>query len=497
MRAVAKRFPGVVALDQVDFDVARGEIVALVGENGAGKSTLMKILAGIHRPEAGEIRIDGAPVTIDGPGVAAHLGVAAIYQELEMIDTLDVAGNIFLGREPHRAGPLRLLDRRRMEQEATHHLSRIGAAIQARAIAGRLSTAQQQLVAITRALSVDARILILDEPTARLGSDDADRLFRVLNDLRAGGTAIVYISHRLAEIEAMADRAVVLRDGRNAGTLPRGEIRRDRLVQLMVGRSLESEYASRRAAARTPPTQPRTPGLEIDRVRTSRYPGVDASVTAYRGEVLGIAGLIGAGRSELAEAVCGMGPRRSGRVLLDGLPVAISTPRDAIRHGLCLVPEDRRGRGVIGEMSVRENITLPNLSAFARLGLVNRRRESAAAREIATTLTVKTPSLEAPVGTLSGGNQQKVVLGRWLALGPRAMIFDEPTQGVDVGAKAEIHRLIRRLADEGAAVVVISSDLEEIIAECDRVAVMHDGRVTGVLDRSDCTPQAIMQLAVA
>ena len=497
MRAIAKRFPGVVALDQVNFDVARGEIVALVGENGAGKSTLMKILAGIHRPDVGHILLDGAPVNIDGPGDAARLGVAVIHQELEMIDTLDVAGNIFLGRERRRAGPLRLLDRSRMEQLAIQLLSRIGAAIAPHTIVGRLSTAQQQLVAIARALSFDARILILDEPTASLGSDDAERLFGVLRELQTRGTAIVYISHRLTEIEAIADRAVVLRDGRNAGTLVRGEIRRDRLVHLMVGRALESEYASRLTGARTAATEPRTPRLQIDRVRTSRYPAVDASLTVYRGEVLGIAGLIGAGRSELAEAVCGISPRLSGRVLVDGLPVAIASPRDAIRQGICLVPEDRRGRGVIAGMSVRDNITLPNLSAFARLGLVNRRAESTAAREIATTLTVKAPSLEAPVGTLSGGNQQKVVLARWLALSPRAIVFDEPTQGVDVGAKAEIHRLIRRLADEGTAVLLISSDLEEIVAECDRVAVMHDGKVTGVLERPDCTPEAIMQLAVA
>jgi ribose transport system ATP-binding protein len=496
MRAIAKRFPGVVALDQVDFEIARGEIVALVGENGAGKSTLMKILGGIHRPDGGEIRIEGVSATIDDPAAATRLGIAVIHQELETIDTLDVAGNIFLGREPYRAGPLRLLDRRRMEQQAAQHLSRIGTAIAPRTIAGRLSTAQQRLVSIARALSVDARILILDEPTASLGADEAERLFAVLKELRADGTAIVYISHRLAEIEAMADRAVVLRDGRNAGMLARAEIRRDRLVQLMVGRTLESEYASRLAASRTPAIE-RTPRLEIDRVRTSRYPAVEASLTVYRGEVLGVAGLIGAGRSELAEAVCGIGPRLAGRVLLDGVPLAIAAPRDAIRKGICLVPEDRRGRGVIAAMSVRENITLPNLPAFSRLSLISRRAESTAAQLIATKLSVKTPSLETPVGTLSGGNQQKVVLGRWLALGPRVILFDEPTQGVDVGAKAEIHRLIRQLADGGTAVVLISSDLEEIVAECDRVAVMHDGRVTGVLERSNCTPHAIMQLAVA
>ena len=497
MRAIAKRFPGVVALDQVDFEVAPGEIVGLVGENGAGKSTLMKIVAGVHRPEAGEIRIDGAPVVIGGPGGAARLGIAVIHQELQMIDTLDVAANIFLGREPRRAGLLHLLDRRRMERAATELLSRIGAAIAPHITVRHLSPAQQQLVAIARALAFDARILVLDEPTASLGADDAARLFAVLHELRARGSAIVYISHRLGEIETIADRAVILRDGRNAGTLGRHEIRRDRLVQMMVGRELGSEYAARRTSARATTGHPPTPRLQIDRVRTARYPQVETSLTVNRGEVLGIAGLVGAGRSQLAEAICGIGARLSGQVLIDGVPLPIATPRDAIRHGLCLVPEDRRGRGVIGAMSVRENITLPNLSAFSRLGLVNRRAETAAALDTAASLRVKAPSMDVAVGTLSGGNQQKVVLGRWLALAPRAIVFDEPTQGVDVGAKAEIHRLIRRLADDGAAVILISSDLEEIIAECDRVAVMRDGRVTGLLERPDCTPHAIMQLAVA
>jgi len=494
MRGIAKRFPGVVALDQVDFDVARGEIVALVGENGAGKSTLMKILAGLHRPDAGDIRIDGTPVQIEEPRTAARLGIAVIPQERETIDTLDVAGNIFLGREPSR-GRLRLLDRARMEEEAARHLSRIGAAIAARAITGRLPSAQQQLVSIARALSMDTRLLILDEPTASLGEDDARRLFTVLGDLRSSGTAIVYISHRLAEIEAIADRAVVLRDGRRAGTLARGEIRRDRLVHLMVGRSLEP--ASRPGRDPGPTAAATATRLQIEGVRTQRYPGADASLAVHAHQVLGIAGLIGAGRTELAEAICGVTPPLSGRVLLDGTPVQVATPHQAIRHGICLVPEDRRARGVIGAMSVRENITLPNLSAFATLGLIDRRSESAAARATADAMGVKAASLDVPVGTLSGGNQQKVVLGRWLALHPRVIVLDEPTQGIDIGAKGEVHRLIRQLADQGAAVVLISSDLEEILAECDRVAVMHEGRITGVLDRPQCTAHAIMQLAVA
>ena len=490
MTAISKRFPGVVAIDRVDFNLAEGEIVALVGENGAGKSTLMKILAGIHRADAGEIRIDGAPAVLHAPGDAARAGIAVIHQELEVIDTLDVAGNVFLGREPQKGGPLRLLDRRTMDTETARQLSRIGVSLAPRTPMRQLSTAQQQLVSIARALSMNARLLILDEPTSSLTDSDAERLFQVLRDLRAHGTGIVYISHRLKEIETLADRAVVLRDGRNAGTLTRDVLTRDRLVQLMVGRPVES-------VSTRPKTAIGPPRLHVQGLRTGRYPDVDLSLTVHRGEVLGVAGLIGAGRSELAEAVSGMSSRLAGRIVVDGQPLEIASPRDAIRQGICLVPEDRRGRGLIAAMSVRDNLTLPTLNAFTRFGFIARSAEAAAARGIATELTVKAPSLDAPVATLSGGNQQKVVLGKWLARKPRVIFFDEPTQGVDVGAKAEIHALIRRLADEGAAVVMISSDLDEIVGHSDRVAVMHEGRITGVLDRAACTPEAIMQLAVA
>jgi ribose transport system ATP-binding protein len=458
----------------------------------------MKILTGIHRADSGTIAIDSVPVVMHGPGDAARLGIGIIHQELEVIDTIDVAGNVFLGREPHWAGPLRLLDRRRMEADTAHHLARIGAQISPRIILRRLSTAQQQFVAIARALSMNARLLVLDEPTASLGASEAQRLFAVLQDLRSTGTGIVYISHRLREIELLADRVVVLRDGRNAGVLQRGEITRDRLVQTMVGRAIDNTPSVERGdalARRSPKGQGGR--LQVDRVRTTRFPGVDVSLTVNRGEVLGIAGLIGAGRSELAEAICGMSSRMSGRVLLDEEPIAIESPRDAIRAGICLVPEDRRGHGIVAAMTVRENITLPALPSYARLGLVKRSAETTAAADVATTLTVKASSIEVPAATLSGGNQQKVVLGKWLALRPRVIIFDEPTQGVDVGAKAEIHRLIRRLADEGAAVMMISSDMDEIVAESDRVAVMHQGRITGILDRAACTPESIMQLAIA
>jgi ribose transport system ATP-binding protein len=494
MSAISKRFPGVVALAGVDFDVHRGEIVALVGENGAGKTTLMKVLAGIHRADAGTIHVDGLPARIETPSDAASLGIAVIHQVLELVDTLDVAANIFLGRELHR-GPLRLLDRRRMEAEAARELARVGLPVSPRTLLRRLSPAQRQLVAIARALSMHARLLVLDEPTSSLGAVEAERLFAVLQDLRAAGAGIVYISHRLQEIERLADRAVVLRDGRRAGALTRQEISHDRLVQLMVGRAIDRmRYPGlgHGAAGATDAT-----GLHVDGIRTARYPAAAVSLHVRRGEVLGIAGLVGAGRSELAETICGIATRLAGRVALDGRTLTITSPRDAIGEGICLVPEDRRRNGVIDAFTVRENITLPALASYARAGLVRRGAETAAARETARALTVKTATIETRVATLSGGNQQKVALGKWMALRPQVIVFDEPTQGVDVGAKAEIHQLIRRLADAGAAVMMISSDLDEIVAESDRVAVMHDGRITGILERASCTPEAIMTLAVA
>jgi ribose transport system ATP-binding protein len=492
---ISKRFPGVTALDAVALEVAAGEVVALVGENGAGKSTLMKILAGVYRPDEGEIRIDGHAIVFHSPSDATRLGIGVIHQELEVVDTLDVAANIGLGREPVWGGPLRLLDRQRLDATADAALARLGLNLPARMLVRHLSTAQRQLLTIARALAMQARILILDEPTSSLTLEDTNRLLQVVRDLQAQGVAIIYISHRLAEVESIADRVVVLRDGRNAGMLARDAINRDVVIGMMVNRQVPGVHLkvdTTEARLKPGPTL-----IEVDELRTRRYPNAPVSFTVQRGEILGIAGLIGSGRTELVEAICGMTPCVAGQVRLDGERLAIDSPRGAMSKGLYLVPEDRRRQGLMDSATVRDNITLPALPLLARAGLVRRSSEDDRAQRAATNLRIKAPSIETIVSQLSGGNQQKVVLARWLSLSPRAVVFDEPTRGIDVGARAEIYQVMRDLAAAGTAILMVSSDIEEILDVSDRVAVMHDGRITGILPRDACTPERVMQLAVA
>jgi ribose transport system ATP-binding protein len=485
---VSKRFPGVVALDSVSFDVRPGELVGLVGENGAGKSTLMKILAGILRSDSGEIRLDGREVSIRSPREAAQHGIGIIHQELELIDSLDVAANVFLGREPVCAGPLRLIDRKRIYSDTQTYLSRVGLDVSPRIGLSRLSIAQQQLVEIARAFSLNARFLIMDEPTSSLTAAETERLFRVIRAMRTEGVSFIYISHRLVEIEELADRVFVLRDGKNAGLLQPPEITSGRMVQLMVGRELKSYYGN-------PTSHANGIALRIDNLRTRRYPSHEVSFTIRRGEILGVAGLIGAGRTELAEAICGVNRPVSGHVSLEDQPLKTGSASDAIRHGIYLIPEDRRRFGLISRMTVRDNITLPALPRYSRAGIVDRKKESDSAREISKEMGIKMASLETDASNLSGGNQQKVVLAKWLSLKPRVIVFDEPTRGIDIAAKAEIYHLLRRLAGEGVAIMMISSDLEEILGNSDRVAVMREGRITGILDRSEYSPESIMRLA--
>jgi ribose transport system ATP-binding protein len=488
MRGIAKRFPGVVALDRVNLEVAPGEVVALCGENGAGKSTLMKILGGVYQPDEGELLLDGRSVRITNVIDAMRLGVAFIHQELNVLDNLDVAANVFLGREPrHRWLPL--IDRRTIHANTAPLLKRLGLDIPTTARLDRLSLAQQQMVEIAKALSLNARLIILDEPTSSLTLTETERLLALVGELRDQGVSLVYISHRLGEVDRCADRVVVLRDGKNAGELQRDEISHDRIVKLMVGRDIKSLYVESTAT--------KTPGyLEVRDLRSSRYPTKRVSFDASRGEILGFAGLVGAGRSEMAKAMVGLDPRGAGQITLGGETLTIRHARDAKAQGIYLVPEDRRAEGLVVRMSVRENVTLPSLNRFTTFRLISRARERQAADEQIASLGIKTPGAEALVMNLSGGNQQKVVLGKWLSMSPKVMILDEPTRGVDVGAKAEIYRLMRELAARGNVILMISSDMEEILHMSDRVAVMHEGEITGILERQDCTEENVMTLAV-
>jgi ribose transport system ATP-binding protein len=487
MRGISKRFPGVVALDNVSLAIGRGEVVAICGENGAGKSTLMKILGGVHQPDAGEILIDGQPVKIHSVTDSLKFGIAFIHQELNVLGNLDVAANVFLGREPKNI--FGLIDSKKIHADTAPFIQRLGLNISTRTRLDRLSIAQQQMVEIAKALSLNARLIIMDEPTSSLTLTETKRLLELVCELSGQGVSIAYISHRLGEISECADRVVVLRDGKNAGELASEESSHDKLVSLMVGREIKNFYVE--------PKGTKTPGyFKVRHASSSLHPGKLVSFDAARGEILGFAGLVGAGRSEMAKAISGLDESPAQEIILDGKPLSIATPRDAIDHGIYLAPENRRTEGLVVEMTVRENISLPSLGNFSNFGLINRRQERKIAAEQVVSLNVKTPTIETRVLNLSGGNQQKVVLGKWLAMTPKVMILDEPTRGIDVGAKAEIYRLMRELADGGAVILMISSDMEEILNVSDRIAVMHEGEISGVLERADCREENVMQLAV-
>ena len=488
MRGITKRFPGVVAMDGVSFSLNRGEIVALVGENGAGKSTLMKILGGLYRPDEGCLNIDDKPVSIGSVRDAHRLGVAFIHQELNVHDNIDIAGNIFLGREPLRAGPLRLIDRTRINQDARVLMARLGLHMSPTTLLSTLSIGQRQLVEIAKALSTDARILIMDEPTSSLTLPEAERLLRVARELKQTGVSIIYISHRLREVKQVADRVTVLRDGKNSGELQQHEISHDAMVQLMVGRDIDVFHAHPATAAK--------PGyFEINNFKTARYPSTAVNLAVSQGEILGMAGLIGAGRSELAHAIFGVDRPVEGNLKLEGKTIPVRSPTQAIANGIYLIPEDRREHGLITAMSVRENITLPTLDRHTKGGFIFLQSEQRTAQKQCSVMKIKTPSTETIAMTLSGGNQQKLVLSKWISLEPKLIIFDEPTRGIDVGAKSEIYRLMHDLAQKGVAIIMISSDMEEILGISDRVAVMHEGIITGILDRNDCSEESIMRLA--
>ncbi len=484
MAGITRRFPGVVALDGVDFELRTGEVHALVGENGAGKSTLMKILNGALAADAGRILIDDRPVTIASPSAAARMGIGMIYQELCLARHLTAGENIFLGREPARGG---LVDFRELHARAQRYLDQLQCGVSSRQRVADLGIAQQQMVEVAKALSQQARFLVMDEPTASLSEAEARRLFDIIRSLRDSGVGLAYISHRLEEVLEIGDRVTVLRDGRWVDTKPVSQTDVGDLVRLMVGREIKEVYPRREAEI----------GDEVLRVEgLSRPPDLeDISFSLRRGEVLGLAGLMGAGRTELVRAIFGADPRTSGRVFLDGEEVAIRSPQQAIAAGLALLTEDRKRDGLALGLPVRANITLADLGQVVQAGLIRLSRERRVAQELVDRVDVRTSSLEQLVRNLSGGNQQKVVVAKWLLTRARVFIFDEPTQGIDIAAKAEVYRLIEGLAQQGAGILLISSYLPELLALADRVIVLCRGRVTGELPRDEATQERVLELA--
>ena len=485
VQGVSKNFSGVQALADVDLTLLPGERLAVIGENGAGKSTLMKILAGVLPSDRGRIWLRGRPIEIRSVKDALEHGIALIHQELNLAPNLDLGANIFLGREPRRG---LLIDRSRIRRQSVRYLEMVGLDLPPGRLVSSLSIGQQQLVEIAKALAVDARILIMDEPTSSLSQHETLRLFEVIRDLKDRGVSVIYISHRLGEVQNLADRVEVLRDGENAGALEREEISHDRMVRLMVGRDISQFYHHL-------DRQPGPPILEVEELCTGAYPKNPLSFHVRGGEIVGVAGLVGAGRTGVLQTLFGINPPLSGRIEVSGKPLRPGRPLEAIRAGIALVPEDRKGQALILDMALRANLSLVRLRRDQRFGFLDMGREADLVDQTIGRLSIRCQGSEQPVKYLSGGNQQKVVLGRWLAMDPSVLLLDEPTRGVDVGSKEEIYRLIDQLAARGVAVLFVSSEMEEILGLPDRVLVMHQGSITGELARDELSEERIMELA--
>jgi len=483
---VTKRFPGVLALNNVQFSLRPGEVHCLVGENGAGKSTLMKILAGAQPMDSGEIILSEGPVAIHSPHHAQQLGISMIYQEFNLSPYLSVAENIFLGREP-RLGGTPFINWKKMYADAREVLGRIRVDLDVRKPVNECSVAQQQMVEIGKAISFNSKIIVMDEPSATLTEHELRALFDLIRTLRRQGIGLIYISHRLEEIFEIGDRVTVMRDGEYVGTNGVCDVTRDDIIRMMVGRELKDEF----------PKETFERGAERLRVEGLTRHGAFSNVSfaTHCGEIVALTGLVGAGRTEVARAIFGADRIDGGQIHLDGKPVAVRSPQDAIRQGIGLLTEDRKGQGLVLGMTVRENTTLANLRSLVKFLFVNRREERSVTERYVRELQIKTPSIEQVVQNLSGGNQQKVVLAKWLFTQSKFLVFDEPTRGIDVGAKVEIYKLMNELVRKGVSILMISSELPEVLGMCDRILVMHEGRLAGELLRKDATQERIMQLA--
>jgi ABC-type sugar transport system ATPase subunit len=486
MRNISKRFPGVVALDNVSLEIGKGEIHSIVGENGAGKSTLMKILSGAYRMDSGEIILNGQPVAINNSQAAIDLGIGTVYQNLNLIPDLTAAENIYMNRFPK--GRV-FIDRKALDESAAAVLSMMNCAIRPSAQVRDLSVADQQMIAIARVLARDIRVLILDEPTSSLSSNEAEHLFDNIRSLKQRGVSTIFISHHMDEIFSVAESVTVLRDGRLIGNWNIQELNEQSLVHHMVGREVKDMFPKVQAAI-------------TDEVLSASHISVkghveDVSFSLRKGEILGIGGLVGAGRTELVKAIFGAIPGRSGAILLDGRKVVIRRPRDAVQHGIAFIPEDRRDEGLLLELSIQDNVGLCNLRETTRHCVVDTKKQSRLTATVIHDMGIKTPSGKQLVKNLSGGNQQKVVLGKWFVRNPKVMIFDEPTRGIDVGAKSEIHRKIGELVKTGVGVIVVSSELPELMGISDRIIVLSKGRKTGEFARNEFSPERIMLAATA
>jgi ribose transport system ATP-binding protein len=491
---VSKSFAGVIALRDVDFDLRRGEVHALMGENGAGKSTLMKILAGVHTAYEGAVRVEGGPASFSGVRDAEAAGVAIIHQELNLVPELSVADNIFLGREPLVAGAF--IDGRRMIRAAGRLLRRLGVNIDPRSRIAQLRIGEQQLVEIAKALSLDTRILIMDEPTSALSSSECETLFKIVRQLASDGVAIIYTSHRIEEVLDLADRVTVLRDGRHVLTAPIADLSRGAIISAMVGRDMAPHH--RGAAVQNDEVVLGVRNLTLDALTIHGWRRTlhGVSFELRQGEVLGIGGLLGSGRTEILESIFGVARGwRGGELVVDGRIVDIQSSADAYRLGIALVTEDRKERGLHLAESICDNVALPSIGAMSRFGLRAFARERALADDVVRRLSVRCAGIDQPVSTLSGGNQQKIVIGKWLATKPRILLLDEPTRGIDIGAKQEIYQLIVELAEQGLGIVVVSSEMPELLLLSDRVLVMCEGHQTGLISREAATQETVMRLA--